>query len=448
MDSEKKEIRFIDIFKTWWPIAISWVILALEPQFLSSVIARFPNSEVNLAAYGNIAHLIPIFLQSPIMLLHAASAALCKDIETFKKLRKFTYAMTIGLTLVHLLIALTPLYFFVTRNLLNLPEEVVQAGRPGLILMLPWAGAITYRRFHQGILIRFGHTKRMGFGTILRLISDVICVLILANIKGISGLVVATAAQGFSVFLEGAYVGAVTQKIVKKQLKPSVSGVIIRWKEFRKYYTPLLVNAIVMVLINPLNSAALGRMPMALASLSTWPVVNGFGHMVGNLGQPSREITLTYIRNKGSFKVIRKFCLTIGIIASSILALFTFTPLLNWYLRVVVSLPEHLIPYAKTASIFIIPVGVIRSLSNMYTGIVSYNRKTTSLLMSTIAQMSVVFLGLMLGIFFWPYEGIYAIAIVSLIASLVQLIWIHVKNKNYLSQIQVKELDREANEAN
>ena len=175
-DVEGSEIKLKDLFKTWWPIAISWVLLALEPMFFSSVISRYPNAKVNLAAYGNVAWMIPIVIQSPIMLIQAASATLCKDKETFYKLRKFANWMSVGLTALHVLIAVTPLYFFVVRTILNVPEEVVGVARQGLIFMIPWAGSISYRRFHQGILVRFGHTRRMSFGTILRLISDVACV--------------------------------------------------------------------------------------------------------------------------------------------------------------------------------------------------------------------------------------------------------------------------------
>ena len=427
------EVKLRDLFKTWWPIALSWILLSFEPQFFSSVIARYPNAEVNLAAYGNVSWLIPIFIQSPVMLLQAASAALCVDLETFNKLRKFAYGMTIGLTLVHLLVALTPLYFFVTRKIFNLPEEVVSAARPGLVLMLPWAGSIAYRRFHQGILVRFGHTKRMSFGTLLRLLSDLICVVLLSRIKGISGLIVATAAQGFSVFLEGVFTGVVTQPIIKNDLKKSITGEIIRWKTFIRYYTPLLVNSVLMILYSPMNSAAMGRMPASLASLATWPVVNSFGHVVNNLGQAGREVTLTFIRKKRSFKTIRNFCLIIGSISVLILSLFTFTPLLNWYLRVVISMPEHLLLLAKNAMIFLIPIGITFSLTNMYTGVVSFSGKTLSLLTSTIAQMAVVSVGLLAGIFFWPYEGIYIIAAVSLIASVVQLIWLYFHNQKYVA---------------
>jgi hypothetical protein len=436
--NENSEIKLKDLFKTWWPIAISWVLLAFEPLFFSSIISRYPNAKVNLAAYGNVAWLIPIVLQSPIMLIQAASATLCKDKETFYKLRKFANWMGVGLTALHVIIAVTPIYYFVVRTILNVPEEVVAVARQGLIFMIPWAGSISYRRFHQGILVRFGHTKRMSFGTILRLISDVACVSLLALIPGINGLAVATAAQGFSVFLEGAYVGIVTQPVIKNELKSNTGEEVIRWKSFAKYYAPFMLNSIIFILYNPMNSAAMGRLPFALASLATWPVVNGFAGMVNNLGQACREVTLTYIRHEGAFPVIRKFCLIIGLTALLIIAVFSLTPLFNWYLQVVVSLPEDLIQYAKLTLMLLIPVGLTFSLSNMFTGLIAYSGKTISLLTSTIVMLLVVFVGLMSAIFLQPFEGIYVVAGVYLVASIVQLIWLYWTNRDSVSNLEYK----------
>ena len=435
IDGEKTEITLRDIFKTWWPIAISWVLLAFEPMFFSSIISRFPNAKINLAAYGNVAWMLPIVIQSPIMLIQAASATLCKDKETFYKLRKFANWMGIGLTAIHILIAVTPLYFFVVRTILNIPEEVVGVARQGLIFMIPWAGSISYRRFHQGILVRFGHTRRMSFGTILRLISDVACVALLSLIPGINGLAVATAAQGFSVFLEGAYIGIVTQPVIRNELKSNNGEEIISWRSFAKYYTPFMLNSIIFILYNPMNSAAMGRLPLALASLATWPVVNGFAHMVNNLGQASREVTLTYIRHEGAFPVIRRFCLIVGVISLVFLSLFCFTPLFSWYLRVIVSLPSDLIQYAKTTLILLIPVGLTFSLSNMYTGLIAFSGKTISLLTSTIVMLLVVFAGLMAAIFLQPFEGIYVVAGVYLVASIVQLGWLYWTNRDSVANL-------------
>ena len=60
--------------------------------------------------------------------------------------------------------------------------------------MLPWTWSIAYRRFHQGVLIRFEHSRAIGIGTGIR-ISANLAVLTLGYLAGdISGIVVATSA--------------------------------------------------------------------------------------------------------------------------------------------------------------------------------------------------------------------------------------------------------------
>ena len=74
-----------------------------------------------------------------------------------------------ALTVLHALIAFTPLYYVVVRGLLGAPEEIVEPARIGLQIFLPWTWTIAYRRFNQGVMIRFGHSRWVGAGTVVRL---------------------------------------------------------------------------------------------------------------------------------------------------------------------------------------------------------------------------------------------------------------------------------------
>ena len=133
------------------------------------VIARLPNPEINLAAYGGIVYPVALIVESPIIMLLAASVALSRDWASYKKLFRFMMVAGGTMTLVHLIIAFTPVYYFVARQLINLPENVVEPGRLGLMLITPWTWSIAYRRFQQGVLIRSGHSDAVGVGTIIRL---------------------------------------------------------------------------------------------------------------------------------------------------------------------------------------------------------------------------------------------------------------------------------------
>ena len=58
--------------------------------------------------------------------------------------------------------------------------------------MTPWTWAIAYRRFNQGVMIRFGHSRAVGTGTVVRLTAEV-TVLLGTYLSGrVPGIVVAT----------------------------------------------------------------------------------------------------------------------------------------------------------------------------------------------------------------------------------------------------------------
>ena len=43
-----------DVWKTWYPLALSWLMMGIELPLLSAVVARLKNPEVNLGAYGGV----------------------------------------------------------------------------------------------------------------------------------------------------------------------------------------------------------------------------------------------------------------------------------------------------------------------------------------------------------------------------------------------------------
>jgi hypothetical protein len=160
------------IYHTWWPLAASWLLMSIELPVISAVIARLENPEISLASYGGIIFPLALLIESPIIMLLAASTALSKDWASFVKIRKFMMIASAILTVLHVLIAFTPIYYFIVENLLGAPQEIVEPARIGLMIMTPWTLAIAYRRFHQGMLIRFGHSRSVGTGTIIRLFAD------------------------------------------------------------------------------------------------------------------------------------------------------------------------------------------------------------------------------------------------------------------------------------
>ena len=205
--SETQATQIRRIIKTWWPLAASWLLMAIELPAVSAVMARLPNPEINLAAYGGIVLPLALIMESPIIMLLAASTTLSKDWASYVKIRKFMRIAGLILTIVQFVVAFTPVYNLVVQGILGAPAEIVEPGRLGLMFMLPWSWSIAYRRFNQGVLIRFGHSRDIGAGTMVRLGSEIIALAIGFFATAMPGAAVGAAAVGIGVLAEAIFIG-------------------------------------------------------------------------------------------------------------------------------------------------------------------------------------------------------------------------------------------------
>ncbi len=77
-------LSFSHIFKTWWPLAVSWLFMGLEQPLVGAVIARLAEPTINLAALGGVVFPVALIIEAPVIMLLAASTALSKDWASYK----------------------------------------------------------------------------------------------------------------------------------------------------------------------------------------------------------------------------------------------------------------------------------------------------------------------------------------------------------------------------
>ncbi|MBU1879587.1 MAG: hypothetical protein KJ734_11610, partial [Chloroflexi bacterium] len=344
------------VVQTWWPLAASWLLMSLELPALSAVVARLDNPEINLAAYGGIVFPLALIIESPIIMLLAASTALSRDWDSYRKLRRYMMGASALLTLLHLLVAFTPLYDVVVRGLLGAPAEIVEPGRIGLLIMTPWTWSIAYRRFNQGVLIRFGHSRSVGVGTVVRLGANGL-VLTVGYLSGtVPGIVVATSAVATGVIGEAIYVGLRVRPVLRRlrELPPVPRPLTAR--SFARFYVPLALTSLLTLLIQPLGSAALGRMPMALESLAVWPVVSGLVFILRSVGMGYNEAVIALLDEPGAVPSLRRFAVYLSTLTTLALLVVVATPLSSFWLGGVSSLAPALVALAQPALWLALPM--------------------------------------------------------------------------------------------
>lgn len=413
------------IFRTWWPLAASWFLMGLEIPALSAIVARLPDPNINLAAWGGVVFPLALIIESPIIMLLAASTALSKDWDSYRKLRRYMMWASGVLTALHILFAFTPLYDLVVIGLIGAPKEIIEPARIGLRLLIPWTWAIAYRRFNQGVLIRFGHSEAVGIGTVIRLCADGL-VLGYGLVRGdLPGIVVAGLAISFGVVSEAIYVGLRVRPVIRDQLMvaPRVEEPLTL-RSFSSFYIPLAMTSLLTLLTLPIGSAALSRMPMALDSLAVWPVVGGLVFMLRSLGVAYNEVAVALLDEPLAMNSLRRFASYLVAGTTFLLFLVAGTQLSTLWFGRVSALAPPLVDISRKALWFALPLPGLNVLLSWFQGLILNSRRTRGITEAVVVALCTTGLILTLGVLGGRTTGLFVSWTAFSLGALVQSFWL------------------------
>ena len=420
------------IFKVWLPLAASWLLMGVELPILSAFVARLEDPKINLAAYGGIVFPIALIIEAPVIMLLAASTALSKDWASYKKLRSYMLLAGGTLTALHLLVALSPLYYFVAEVLLGAPSEIIEPARLGLLIMTPWTWTIAYRRLNQGVMIRFGHSNIIGIGTAVRLSTDIF-VLSLGFFLGWSGIVVATSAVASGVTAEALYIGFRSRSVLRVDLKPApVVQPALTYRAFAVFYLPLVLTSLLTLLIQPMGSAALGRMPRALESLAVWPIVSGFIFMLRSMGVAFNEVVVALLDEHLATKPLRRFALLLSVLTTFTLIIIAATPLSRLWLEDLSALSPELATLARNGLWIGALLPALNTLQSWYQGALLNSGKTRGISEAVALYLLVTGLALWGGVMWGQMIGLYVGLAAFSFGMLIQTFWLWFRSRPVL----------------
>lgn len=435
MLTEKAKLnKALDIF---WPLAISWLFMSLDTPIISAVIGRMNNPEICLAAHGGIVVPIALVIEAPIIAMLSASIALCKDWLNYRKMYRFMMTTCAGLTVIHVLISLTPLFSLVVRDLMGTPAELLPYARIGLIIVIPWTWSIGFRRFYQGILIRCGYSKQVTIGSMVRVLSLMI-VLVLGYVfkDYVSGALVGAAALSAGVIAEAIYAGVKGIPVAKHFLDHDSKVSIISNTELASFYIPLVITQIINFGWVFIGSAAMNRMITPIASLAVWPIMSGLLNILRSFGNACNEVTMTILLQPGYYRSVRKFTFLVAFGSLLVYALLILTPLKDFWFQTFSALNDELSVLARNALLLIFLIPFTNAFLNFYQAILMLNKRTKGILEGLLAFFGMILAFIGVGIVSQKWPGVYVITAGMNFAILVQTIWLRIKSKRFISQYQ------------
>jgi hypothetical protein len=322
-------------------------MMGLELPYIAAIVARMPSTAHNLAAFG-VATSLAWVIESPIMMLLSAATALVHDRASYLAFRRFAFLLNGVVSAGMLVLAVPAVFRVVGEDLIGLPPEISRLAHLATAILIPWPAAIGYRRFYQGILVRHHLTRRVAYGTVVRLVSMSVTAAVLAFTVTIPG-----AALGAIALLTGVVLEAAASRVMARQSVDSLlrnddpAAPRLGLRAITQFYYPLALTSVLSMALGPLVTFGLGRGRSPIESLAVWPVVNALVFLFRSGGVAFQEVAIALSASPaGSERAVQRTAMALAALASLALAIVAFTPLQAFWFQQASGLTPYLASFA------------------------------------------------------------------------------------------------------
>ncbi len=426
MRAEQVPITSRTIFRFWYPLALTWLMMAFEGPFISAIIARMPNPKYNLAAYG-VAFALALIVEAPVIMLMSGVVALLKDRGAFRKLWAFSRNLSFGVTLALAILLIPPVFDVLATTVLALPPEVAHPTHLALLLLLPWPLVIGIRRFYQGVLIRHGQTRKVAYGTGIRLLAVTITATLLAVSGVLDGAASGALTLSMGVTAELAVIYWMTRPVLQ-QYRPYPAEDSVTYRQILHFYTPLALTSVITLATSPMLTFFMGRARLPIESLAVYPVVGALVFIFRSIGISFQEVVVALLDPKFQrYRILARFSWSIAIASVIGLALVGWTPLGTLWYHTISGLTPELTHYAIIATQILAIIPGLTAWLAFERGVLM--TAGTTIAVSKATALEILFIGLVMWLSISALDliGIFAAAIALVIGRIAANLYLYGK---------------------
>jgi hypothetical protein len=414
-------------------------MMALEGPFLTALIARCLEPKFNLAAHG-VAFAFAILVEAPVIMIMSASAALVEDADSYHKLRRYTFTLNGVITGIMLVLVIPAVWRWVGEDLIGLPHEVARLTHGALLILLPWPGAIGYRRFFQGLLIRDRLTRRVAYGTVIRLSLMSATGLVLFLWAPIPGAWIGASALSVGVCAEALAARWMVRGTLRRllameatetvssqepavlpaggeareaavphaggdQRQPAVlpagrdvrdpavstlekSSRKLTFASITRFYYPLALTSMLGLAVHPVVTFFMGRARDPVESLAVLPVVNALSFVFRSFGLSFQEVAIVLLGDRQRhYPELSRFAAGLGLCVSLGLGLFGFTDLGHLWFEHVAGLSSELAQFAIPPTRILMVLPALSVLLSLQRAVLVQVRDTGPITWATVIEV-------------------------------------------------------------
>ncbi len=422
------------LFLAWLPLAIMWIVMAVEQPLITSVISRLPDATKQLAAFGY-SFALALFIEGPVVQMLSAGTAIVKSKNSYKKILKVMNALGIITVIAHAFFSIPLIFNFTAEKIFFLPEELRRSAYWCFVLMLPWSPAVGYRRLWQGVMIKHGKSKQVPIVMYIRIAVAIATLFMGLYLKTIPGAVVG----GLSLSL-GVIAGMISAYVYAKSILQNLDdndSENLNLKQMVRFYIPLGVTSWVTLGVRPLLNLAITRGLNPIESLAIWPVILAYLFLYTSITQSLQEIIISEYK-KENLKTINSFVNIVSLCITAIyLVVYLAKPIQNLWFVNISKLPTELLKYLPISLALVMILPIVSGRIAYYRAILVSIRNTASITLGVFINVGTLIIATIILPLVLKVSGVYIAALSYMVAFLfeVTFLYFRVHNLNKVKSI-------------
>ncbi len=362
------------IFLTWLPLAVMWILMAVEQPAVTAVVARMDNAVLQLAAFG-ITFSIALFIEGPIVQMLAAGTAIADSRANYTQIIRVMLILGWSATAVQALLCVPAVFEVFARSVMRMPESLILPSRQALVAMLPWTISIGYRRLWQGLLIGHGRSRVIPLTMTARILATFIVLFWGMRTRLLPGAALGGAALSVGVIAGALASGLFAVKVIRTMPENSPEE-NMSLKAMFVFYIPLALVNFLTLGIRPVMQIGLARGIEPVDSLAVWPVILGYLFLYTSLSISSQEVVIARLRDADSCRALVRFNCVLAAVMTGLYLLVCVSPLWEFWFSRVAGLEYHLTLLTRPALLLSLPAIPLAALLSLFRGALVARKRT------------------------------------------------------------------------
>jgi hypothetical protein len=299
--------------------------------------------------------------------------------------------------------------------------------------MLFWPAAIAWRRFLQGVMIHFGHTRKVALGTAIRLAASAGAALLLALMTDWAGVIIGSTSLMVGVLAEAAYATVAVRPLLQIYCPPSIAESqndehALTYRELFWFHLPLAATSVLILFAQPLVTFSLARLDQPTLSLAAWPVIFQLMLLSRAAAFAWPEVVIALSDGPRTFAPLRRFTVNMAILLTLLLATFVLSPLADWYIYVLQDMTTVVGELAQSNLILFLFFPGLTAFICWLRGLLIKQRMTKEVNRGMILNLLVTVLVLAIGLAF-EWRGLATAALALNVAAIVEVLYLGIRTQ-------------------